>query len=166
MDCRDCRCKPLMRICSALCTYWNSFRCSTKGFVVLHNNMVTPQVETICEIHRWCRASRRRWWYRQRQEPLRYDKATHRQISWSKVRSWPKRSFTSLFSQQNAIDRALRADVNIILYEFETGYVNNVVGIPGSANRADPDIKKDMALAEPLLTMLQSGIIPFYFRKA
>lgn len=74
--------------------------------------------------------------------------------------------YTSLLTQKNSIDWSICADVNIISYEFETGFVTNIVWIRGSTNPADPAPEQDSALAETLCVMLHSGILPVDFSKA
>lgn len=74
--------------------------------------------------------------------------------------------YTSLSTKRKSIDRSIHADINLIQYAFETGYINNIVGIPGATNTADSDTKKDICIAEPLRIMLHSAILTFDFRNA
>ena len=71
--------------------------------------------------------------------------------------------FNSLSTQRNSIDKSIRADVNLIRFEYETHSVNTVVWIPGKTNRADPGTKRDSPLTDVLLLMLYTGIIPIDF---
>lgn len=65
--------------------------------------------------------------------------------------------FTSLSTQRNSIDRAIRADVGCIRYEFQTGAVEKISWIPGNTNLADPLTKKDSSLTDTLRLTLFSG---------
>lgn len=51
--------------------------------------------------------------------------------------------FTFLSIQRNSIDRSIRADVNIIHLEFETGSADKIIWVPGSVNFVDPNTKRD-----------------------
>lgn len=74
--------------------------------------------------------------------------------------------YNSLSTYRNAVDRSIRADINIIRYEYEIGAIRNIVWIPGSTSPADPATKKDIALTYAVKLMMHSGVIPFYFSKA
>jgi len=71
--------------------------------------------------------------------------------------------YTSLTTQRNSIDRSIRADVNIIRFEYEVGNVDEIVWIPGSTNLADPGTKPDSALSEALQLTLFEGRIAIDF---
>jgi len=68
--------------------------------------------------------------------------------------------YTSLSTQRNSIDRSIRADVNVIRFEFETNSVNEMVWVPGSLNLADPGTKPDSPLTQPLQLLMHTGMIP------
>ena len=71
--------------------------------------------------------------------------------------------FNSLSTQRNSIDKSIRADVNLIRFEYETHSVNTVVWIPGKCNPADPGTKRDSPLTDVLRLMLYTGVIPIEF---
>lgn len=73
--------------------------------------------------------------------------------------------YSSLSTQRNSIDKSIRADVNVIRFEFETMAVNTMVWIPGKCNPADPGTKRDSPLAEVLQLMLFTGKIPLSFEE-
>lgn len=62
--------------------------------------------------------------------------------------------YTTLSTLRNATDRFIRADVNMVRFDFETGNIDEVVWIPGSVNPADPGTK----LNSPLTTSLQLAL--------
>ena len=68
--------------------------------------------------------------------------------------------YNSLSTQPNATDRSVRADVNVIRFDFETKAVDSMVWIPGRTNLADPGTKRDSALTEALQLLLLTGKIP------
>ena len=68
--------------------------------------------------------------------------------------------FDSMTSCRNATDRAIRGDISVIRFEFETRAVNKVLWIPGSCNLSDPLTKINSPLTEPLHVLMDSGKIP------
>ena len=74
--------------------------------------------------------------------------------------------FDSLTSCRNATDRAIRGDVSVIRYDFETKAVNKVIWIPGSCNLSDPMTKLNSALAQSLQLLLVGGEIPMDIDKS
>lgn len=54
--------------------------------------------------------------------------------------------YTSLSTQRNSIDNLIRADINVLRYEFETKNVNEMVWIPGCVILTDTGIKTDSRL--------------------
>ena len=74
--------------------------------------------------------------------------------------------YNSLSTQRNATDRSVRADVNVIRFDFETKAVDEMVWIPGRTNLADPGTKRDSALAEALQILLLTGKIPLDLTEA
>ena len=68
--------------------------------------------------------------------------------------------YNSLSTQRNATDKSIRADVNVIRYEFETNSVNEMVWVPGRVNLADPGTKRDSQLTDALQLLLFTGRIP------
>ena len=71
--------------------------------------------------------------------------------------------FNALSTQRNSIDKSIRADVNLIRFEYETHSVNTVVWIPGKSNPADPGTKRDSPLTDVLRLMLYTGVLPIDF---
>ena len=71
--------------------------------------------------------------------------------------------FNSLSTQRNSIDKLIRADVNLIRFEYETHSVNTVVWISGKCNQLDPVTKRDSPLTDGLRVMLYSLVIPIEF---
>ena len=68
--------------------------------------------------------------------------------------------FTSLSTCRTPEDKSIRADVQLLRYNFETEQLNKLIWIPGSANPADPLTKKDSLLSEVLQLMLFQGRLP------
>lgn len=77
-----------------------------------------------------------------------------------------KNLYTSLSTRRNSIDRSIRADVNVIRYEFETRNVNRITWIPGNFNLADPGTKTDSPPTQTLQLMLCSSRLPIAFDKS
>ena len=71
--------------------------------------------------------------------------------------------FNSLSTCRNSADRSIRADVNVIRYEFESRNVSNMMWVPGKVNLADPCTKPNSPLTDALQLLLQSGKLPFGF---
>lgn len=67
--------------------------------------------------------------------------------------------FSSLSTQRNSIDSSKRPYLNIILFDYETHVVNNVICIPRSTNTADLSAQKDSSLTNTLQLLLLSEII-------
>lgn len=65
--------------------------------------------------------------------------------------------FTSLSTQRNSIDKSIRADVNVIRYEYETINADEIIWIPGRVNLSDPGTKTDSPLAQALQLTMSSG---------
>lgn len=74
--------------------------------------------------------------------------------------------FSSLSTQRNSIDRSIRADVNVIRFEFETKSVSKIYWIPGKMNLSDPGTKADSPLIPALQLLLHTGKIPIEFPTA
>ena len=70
--------------------------------------------------------------------------------------------FLSLSTCRTPEDKSIRADVQILRYNFERHYLNRLIWIPGSLNIADSLTKKDSPLAETLQLMLFDGSLPVY----
>lgn len=51
-----------------------------------------------------------------------------------------KNLYNSLSTQHNALDKPIRADVNVIQYELETRKVNRMIWIPGCINLTGPEL--------------------------
>lgn len=68
--------------------------------------------------------------------------------------------YISLSTQRNSIDKSIRADVNIIRFDFETKVLNRMFWIPGRCNLSDPGTKQD----SPLQDTLNLALIPDEFR--
>ena len=73
--------------------------------------------------------------------------------------------FTSLSTQRNSIDKSIRADVNVIRYEFQTRSVDKIVWVPGKVNLADPGTKRDSALTETLQALMTTGRLLIAFEQ-
>lgn len=67
--------------------------------------------------------------------------------------------FTSLSTQRNSVDKSIRADVNVIRYEFETQHVDEIIWIPDRVNLTDPGTKTDSPLTQSLLQTMSNGKI-------
>ena len=63
-------------------------------------------------------------------------------------------------------DKSVRADVNVIRYEFETHKVNFMSWIPGKLNMSDPLTKKDSPMNKSLQLMMFSGELPVSYEDA
>lgn len=61
---------------------------------------------------------------------------------------YSKELFTALYSPRNSIAISIRANVNFIVYEYETGNVNSIVWIPGKVNIPDAGTKTDSPLTQ------------------
>lgn len=68
--------------------------------------------------------------------------------------------YTSLSTRRNSIDRSIRADVNIIRFEYDMGHVDQICWLPGAVNLADPGTKTDIPLSQSLQLMMHTGKIP------
>lgn len=44
--------------------------------------------------------------------------------------------YTSLSTRRNSIDRSIRADVNVIRFEYEVGNIDEMFWLPGSLNHS------------------------------
>lgn len=143
-----------MWVNTSIGTWKNTSWPSPEGISILHYQLVIAQIQASDKGNRSCSNISRRWCYRWREEPTKY------------CRHDSKYLYTSLSTQPNSIDPSIRAGVNIIRYEFERVSVNNIFWIPGSTNPTGHATKKDSALAERLVIMLHSGIIPFHLSKA
>ena len=73
--------------------------------------------------------------------------------------------YTSLSTKKNSIDKSIRADVNVIRYEFETQNVNKIFWIPGSTNISDPGTKPKSSLSELLKITMATGILQIDLEK-
>lgn len=69
--------------------------------------------------------------------------------------------FDTLSTCRGATDRLIRADVNIIHFEFVTRVISRIIWKPGKTNMADRLTKHNSPLAQPPQLMLFAGIIPF-----
>lgn len=58
--------------------------------------------------------------------------------------------YISLSTQQNAIDKSIRADGNVIRFEYEVKNVYLICWLPGCTNLPDPGTKKNVPLCEAL----------------
>lgn len=67
----------------------------------------------------------------------------------------------SLSSCHEPTDKSVKADVNVIRFEFETKNVNYMTWISGKLNLADPLTKKDSPIGKSLQLLMFSGEIPF-----
>jgi len=67
----------------------------------------------------------------------------------------------SLSSCHEPTDKSVRADVNVIRFEFETKNVTNMTWIPGKLNLADPMTKKDSPISNNLQLLMYTGELPF-----
>lgn len=65
--------------------------------------------------------------------------------------------FTSLGSQRNSVARSIRADFNVIRYEYETRYANEIIWIPGCGNLTDSGTKSDSPLSKALQLIFRTG---------
>lgn len=74
-----------------------------------------------------------------------------------------KELYTSFSTQMNSIDKSIRADVNIIRFDFETKAINRMFWIPGRCNLSDPGTRQDSPLRDTLNLTLQTGHIPIEF---
>lgn len=68
--------------------------------------------------------------------------------------------YTSLSTRRNSIDRSIRADVNVIRFEFETGNIDELCWLPGQLNIADPGTKTDSPLCQSLQLLMHDGKLP------
>lgn len=71
--------------------------------------------------------------------------------------------FTSLSTQRISMDRPIRGDVGVIIYEFETGIADKILWIAAKINISDVLTKKDSCLTETLQLTLSSGTLPIKF---
>lgn len=58
--------------------------------------------------------------------------------------------YTSLSTRRNSIDKWIRADVNFIRFEFETGIIVEMFWPPGTLNLVAPGTNTDRTLCEYL----------------
>jgi len=68
--------------------------------------------------------------------------------------------FETLSTCRNATDRSIRADVNVIRFEFETRAVSKMIWTPGKTNLADPLTKPTSPLCQALSVLLVEGKVP------
>lgn len=68
--------------------------------------------------------------------------------------------FTSLSTRRNLIDKSIRADENVIRFEYEVRNVDEMCWLPGPVNLADPGTKTTSPLNQSLQLLMNSGIIP------
>ena len=71
--------------------------------------------------------------------------------------------YDSLSTCRTPEDKSIRADVQLLLYNFETHQLNKLIWIPDNANSADALTKRDFALCETLQLMLFDGTVPITF---
>lgn len=71
--------------------------------------------------------------------------------------------YTSLSTKRNSIDKSIRADVNVIRFEFECCNFNRIIWIPDSVNLADPGTKANSPMIDALQLMQFTGSIPLDF---
>lgn len=71
--------------------------------------------------------------------------------------------FTTLSTCRNSADRSIRADVNVIRFEFETHNITKMIWIPGKVNPADCLTKRNSPLVDALQLILYSGKIQIDF---
>lgn len=69
--------------------------------------------------------------------------------------------FDTLSVRRNASDRSVRADVNIIRFEFETHAVARVISTPGRTNLAGLLAKNNSSLFDALQPLFLSATMPF-----
>lgn len=81
------------------------------------------------------------------------------------VALYPKDLFSSLPTQRKSVDRSVRANVNFIIYQFETSQANRICCIPGRLNLADSSTKPDSPLVPALQHVLLSGRLPLGFQE-
>lgn len=62
--------------------------------------------------------------------------------------------YTSQSTQFQSIDRSVRADANLIRYQFEVGNSDQICWISGRLNPADPGTKSDSPPTQPLELLL------------
>ena len=65
--------------------------------------------------------------------------------------------FTALSTQKNSIDKSIRADVNVIRYEYETQHADDMIWIPGRVNLTDPGTKTDSPLTQAMIQTMACG---------
>lgn len=58
--------------------------------------------------------------------------------------------FTSLSTKRNSVDKSIRAEVNVIRFEYETGNADEIVWIPSRVNLIDPGTNTDSPLVQSL----------------
>lgn len=68
--------------------------------------------------------------------------------------------YTSLSTRRNSVDKSIRADVNLIRFEYEMRTVDEFCWVPGAVNLADPGTKTDSPLCQSLQLLMHSGKIP------
>ena len=68
--------------------------------------------------------------------------------------------FDTLSTCRNATDRSVRADVNVIRFEFETRVVSRMIWTPGKTNLADPLTKRNSPLIDALQLLLLNSALP------
>ena len=73
--------------------------------------------------------------------------------------------FTSLSTCENPVDKSMRADVSLILYNYETRRLNRLICTPGSLNSADMLAKLDIALTDSVQLMIFYGTLPYDMSK-
>ena len=58
--------------------------------------------------------------------------------------------FETLSTCRNSLYGSIRADVSVVLYEFETHKVNRIFWVPGNIKLADPLTKTNSSLVQAL----------------
>lgn len=74
--------------------------------------------------------------------------------------------YDSLSTCHRSADKSIRADVAVIMYEFETHNINRMIWIPGKINPADPLTKRDSPMNKALQLMLYNGLLCENFDQA
>ena len=69
----------------------------------------------------------------------------------------------SLSSCHESTDKSVKADVNVIKYEFESKNVSYMTWITGKLNPADVVTKKDSPMVKLLQLILFDGLVPIDF---
>lgn len=67
--------------------------------------------------------------------------------------------FTSLSTQRNSIDKSIRADINVIRYEYEIRNADDIIWIPAKVILTDPGTKPDSPLTQNMIQTMSCGRI-------